>query len=142
MFDGEANTLLLSENIQAGLSTDTEKADVGMVWWREPAECSLINRCTDVGPRPQDIKYARPSSYHKGVVIASFCDGHVKQLSDDIDYEVYQRLMAPYDRRAGLPVNIMEDPILDWWQQSGATPTLVVGSFEPCMTAQRFGTHP
>jgi prepilin-type processing-associated H-X9-DG protein len=101
--DGATNTLLLSENLQSGLWTDTEEADVGMVWWREPAECSRINRCTDVGRRPQDIKYARPSSPHGGVLIVSFCDGHQKQLLDTIDYKVYQQLMAPDDNAAGLP---------------------------------------
>jgi type II secretory pathway pseudopilin PulG len=101
--DGGTSTLLLSENIQAGRWTDTEEADVGMVWWREPAECNRINRCTDVGHRPQDIKYARPSSAHGGVLVVSFCDGHEQQLRDTIDYKVYQQLMAPDDKAAGLP---------------------------------------
>jgi hypothetical protein len=101
--DGTPYTLLLSENLQAGLWTDTDEADVGMVWWRDPDECSRINRCTDVGPRPQNIKYARPSSPHGGVLVVSFCDGHQQELLDKIDYKVYQQLMAPDDKAAGLP---------------------------------------
>jgi hypothetical protein len=66
--DGAQNTLMLSENLQGGLWTDTEEANVGMVWFREPDECSGINECKDVGQRPQDIRYARPSSNHPGGV--------------------------------------------------------------------------
>jgi prepilin-type N-terminal cleavage/methylation domain-containing protein/prepilin-type processing-associated H-X9-DG protein len=109
--DGTTNTLLLSENLQAGLWTDTDKANVGMVWWREPADCNRINGCIDVGPRPQDIKYARPSSYHEGIVNAAFCDGHQQQLSEDIDYEIYQRLMAVDDEAAGLPFSGCKVPL-------------------------------
>jgi hypothetical protein len=112
--DGSSNTLLLSENLQAGLWTDTDEANVGMVWWRDPPECSRINECKDVGPRQQDIKYARPSSNHGSVFVVSFCDGHQQFLSEDIDYLTYQRLMAVDDEKAGLPVNIIEDPIDGW----------------------------
>jgi hypothetical protein len=101
--DGAANTLMLSENLQAGLWTDTEEANVGMVWFREPDECSGINRCKDVGQRPQDIRYARPSSNHAGGILATFCDGHTQFLSEEIDYTVYQHLMTPDDKAAGLP---------------------------------------
>lgn len=101
--DGGSYTLMLSENLQAGRWTDTEEANVGMVWFRKPDECSGINQCRDVGERPQKIRYARPSSNHPGGVIASFCDGHLQFLSDTIDYTVYQQLMAPDDKAAGLP---------------------------------------
>jgi hypothetical protein len=75
-----------------------------MVWFREPDECSGINRCKDVGQRPQDIRYARPSSNHPGGVLATFCDGHQQFISEKIDYSVYQHLMTPDDKGAGLPV--------------------------------------
>ena len=38
---------------------------------------------------------ARPSSEHNGGVNAAFADGHVVFLKDDIDYQVYARLMSP-----------------------------------------------
>jgi hypothetical protein len=94
---GAANTLMLSENLQAGNWTDTDEADVGMVWWDAPQECNRINRCTDVGDRPQNIQYARPSSHHANGVIVSFCDGCVLFLRDSIRYEVYGQLMSPTD---------------------------------------------
>jgi hypothetical protein len=100
--DGLANTLLLSENLQAGYWTDTAEADVGMVWHREPEPCNRINQCTDVGRRPHDIKYVRPSSHHSGIVLFAFCDGHVEALSDDMDYRLFQQMMAPNDSEAGI----------------------------------------
>jgi len=66
-------------------------------------ECSGINQCREVGQRPQDIRCARPSSNHPGGVLAAFCDGHCQFLSEKIDYSVYQHLMAPDDKGAGLP---------------------------------------
>ena len=101
--DGASTTLMLSENIQAGRWTDKEEANLGMVWHREPDECSPINACLlDAGDRPQDVRYARPSSYHPGGVMASFCDGHQLFLREDIDYRVYQHLMTPDSAAAGV----------------------------------------
>jgi prepilin-type processing-associated H-X9-DG protein len=101
--DGTAVTLLLSENIQAGKWTDTSEADLGMVWHREPESCNYINGSKDVGKGLGDIRYARPSSYHGGGAVASFCDGHVSFLSESIDYRVYQHMMTPFSHGAGLP---------------------------------------
>jgi len=100
--DGAETTLMFSENIQAGLWTDTGEADLGMVWRPVPGPCSPINQCRDAGDRPQDIRYARPSSNHSGGVVASFCDGHLQFLSEDVDYGVFQHLMTPDGKGAGL----------------------------------------
>jgi prepilin-type N-terminal cleavage/methylation domain-containing protein/prepilin-type processing-associated H-X9-DG protein len=100
--DGAAYTLMGSENLQAGFWADTEEANVGMVWLEKPERCSLINQCFDASNRPQDLQYARPSSRHPGGVIATFCDGHLQFLGDDIDYQVYQHLMTPDSQAAGV----------------------------------------
>jgi prepilin-type processing-associated H-X9-DG protein len=107
--DGTSTTLMLSENLQAGWWTDTEKADLGMVWWDSPGDCNNINHCQGAGRRLHDIQYARPSSNHKGGVNCAFCDGHTQFLSDRIDYRVYQQLMAPDDKAAGLPGELPKD---------------------------------
>lgn len=102
--DGAQYTLMLSENCQAGMWTDTEEADVGMVWFRKPEDGLAVNQGKDdVDLRPHDVRFARPSSRHPGGVIATFCDGHSQFLSEMIDYTVYQQLMAPDDKAAGLP---------------------------------------
>ncbi len=106
--DGTASTLLLSENIQAGRWTDTTEANLGMVWRRSPGPASMINQGKNAGDRPQDVKYARPSSHHRGIVVASFCDGHVVFLDEEIDYRVYQHLMTPDSGAAGVP-GLLED---------------------------------
>ena len=107
--DGASNTLLLSENIQAGRWSDTSEADLGMVWHQQPESCSRINQFKDVGTRPQHIKYARPSANHPGGVIVSFCDGRQQFLDEGIDYRVYQHLMSPDSRTAGLPGELDEN---------------------------------
>jgi prepilin-type processing-associated H-X9-DG protein len=100
--DGTNYTLMGSENLQAGFWADTEEANVGMVWLEKPERCSPINQCFDAGARPQDIQYARPSSRHPGGVIATFCDGHLQFLRENIDYQVYQHLMTPDSQAAGV----------------------------------------
>ncbi len=109
--DGASYTVLLSENIQAGRWTDTTEANLGMVWSRSPGPCSRINQCSDASDRPQDLKYARPSSHHPGGVVASFCDGHTIFLSDQVDYRVYQHLMIPDSSAAGVPGQFNEDDL-------------------------------
>ena len=101
--DGATYTLLLSENVQAGRWTDTTEANVGIVWREKPDKCSPINQCLDAGDRPQDLQYARPSSHHGAGAIVSFCDGHQEFLRDGIDYQVYQHLMTPDSKAAGVP---------------------------------------
>jgi hypothetical protein len=40
-------------------------------------------------------RFARPSSNHPEVVLASFVGGNVKAVYENIEYSVYQRLMTP-----------------------------------------------
>jgi len=101
--DGSTYTLLLSENVQAGLWTDTDEANVGVVWRDSPGPCNRINECRDAGDRPQGLMYARPSSNHPEGVNAYFCDGHGCFLSERVDYQVYQHLMTPNSSEAGVP---------------------------------------
>ena len=100
--DGAETTLLLSENLQSGPWTGTALADVGMGWWNPPQECSRINRCRQAPHGTHELRYARPSSNHPGGVVAVYCDGHDQFMSEAIDYAIFQRLMAPDDKAAGL----------------------------------------
>ncbi len=128
--DGSANTLMVSENIQVAnwvpLTSSTPgtrrtpivEADCGFVWSlrnavlegedptgtvgdpTNPPTTYAINE--DLGSTLSDIYHARPSSRHPGVVVATFCDGHTQVLRDNIDYKVYQHLMTPDGKKAGL----------------------------------------
>lgn len=103
--DGAQRTIMASENLQAGSwmrfssgAPVTLEAEVGLWWLASPGPCGHINRCKDnTGPLP------RPSSNHPGGVNVVFCDGHVDFITDDIDYSVYQHLMTPDSKAAGLP---------------------------------------
>ncbi|MGQ9915176.1 MAG: DUF1559 family PulG-like putative transporter [Thermogutta sp.] len=101
--DGAHRTILASENLQAvsWLPSETTvpkmKFEVGLCWKPSPGECDHINRCKESAPpRP------RPSSNHPGGVNVVFCDAHVDFITDDVDYSVYQHLMTPDSKKAGL----------------------------------------
>jgi prepilin-type processing-associated H-X9-DG protein len=125
--DGLQQTLLMSENVDAGLWTDTDEARIGMLWNADgsidqtknpphlvpPHDFMQINRGIglselDPGRKEPSRKldpatYARPSSYHPGGVNVVFCDGHVQFLSEKIDYYVYCLLMSTNGERVRMP---------------------------------------
>jgi prepilin-type N-terminal cleavage/methylation domain-containing protein len=107
--DGTGTTLLVSENVDARRRTEvgfggwlssgsTSEGDTGMVWMeqgqasinREAGEHDVSNRV--------DPRLARPSSRHTGFVMATFCDGHTDRLNEEIDGDVYARLMTPHGK--------------------------------------------
>jgi len=119
--DGASNTLMFSENLQATSWVPMAQAsggpparrmpretDVGLLWTPvRNMSCSQgndivgINDCRDAQPGP--LRFARPSSYHPGVVIASFCDGRQVILREGIDWTVYKHVMTPWSEKAGIP---------------------------------------
>ena len=48
-------------------------------------------------------RFSRPASLHPEVFIAAFCDGHTQEISEGIDYKVYQQLMTPNGQKAREP---------------------------------------
>jgi len=107
--DGLENTLLLTENVDSGDWTDSTEANVAFVWVAnvvegrpDPAERLLrINQRTGEGDG--SMRFARPSSHHVGGVNVVYCNGRTQWLSQDVDYEVFLRLMTPRDEEARLP---------------------------------------
>ncbi len=125
--DGAAQTLMFSENLQAGnwmgsaatvlplpaWGSGSKVLDylVGMFWTTTKANPSTsattpsgINQCL-TGPLVQATgagSGTMPSSNHPGVVVATYCDGHQDVLSQDISYGVYASLMAPDDVTCGI----------------------------------------
>ena len=107
--DGAATTLLISENIDATMWenytdsanwTGTGEFQVGFNWQTDGS--LRINYPNARGT------YPRPSSYHPGGVIASFCDGHQQFLKDSISPVVYHHLMTPDSNVAGIPGSLSE----------------------------------
>jgi prepilin-type N-terminal cleavage/methylation domain-containing protein/prepilin-type processing-associated H-X9-DG protein len=111
--DGLGQTLMLSENLNAGSYTDITKALVGMLWFNAlPTSSSNPERLVNgrwsgwtIGTANQtfsDNTRARPSSFHPGGVNAVFCDSSTKFLREDIDYTVYRTLMTTSGQDASL----------------------------------------
>ena len=49
-----------------------------------------------------DIIHARPASMHPGICVFTFCDGHVRTISQDINYRIYKQLMTPNGGNTGI----------------------------------------
>jgi prepilin-type processing-associated H-X9-DG protein len=120
--DGASMTLLVSENVNALTWYTTEESLNGFIWEEDPwaekdtpgsrlsqHQTHRINSGIDELPDTVTLgqisnvasqaaswmKYARPSSRHSGGVNVVFADGHGQFLSEDIDYQVYARLVTP-----------------------------------------------
>lgn len=134
--DGTRHTLLISENLQAGQWLGQEEEPLtkelaqGMLWWpdrdkleeeKEKNEKAKVVIAVN-GDRDEALVeevdpkfYARPSSYHPGGVIATFCDGHSQFINEQIDYLVYQLLMTPDGANALVAGNdVAPSPVPDW----------------------------
>jgi prepilin-type processing-associated H-X9-DG protein len=95
--DGLATTILFSENIDAGQWTSPNEGCTSITWERtEPPRGKgfYLNELTGSG----ECKYPRPSSFHEGGAVVTFCDGHSQFVHEGIEYSVYQQLMTPNGR--------------------------------------------
>ncbi len=94
--DGKANTLLLSENLDA-----THWSNVGseaascMVWWIDPVSTPIGGTG---GPTPAGYEKARPSSNHLEGVNIIMASNAGRLLSFDTDYNVYKSMLAVRDQ--------------------------------------------
>jgi prepilin-type processing-associated H-X9-DG protein len=107
--DGLGTTLLMSENADTRVWSDTNERYAGFTWHHvdgqpgpqaiSPLASMGINVLTGQSkknfPQAPALGYARPSSFHQGGVNTAFCDGHVRFIGDKISYRVYQALMTP-----------------------------------------------
>jgi hypothetical protein len=102
--DGMSSTLLLSENTVPYDWYDTTESKLGMVWFPtkkdgKPSPCGQLAKINnDLDAEHDGYYYSRPSSFHRGGFVATFCDGHTRFLSEDIDYVVYCLLLSPNGR--------------------------------------------
>ncbi|MDO4586138.1 MAG: DUF1559 domain-containing protein [Planctomycetia bacterium] len=119
--DGQTNTVLLSENVQAGGLWSSEEYEVGFCWpvnWDDNGNIVGLAYTTDPSlsyneySAPLRInRYqkdwtggavpitARASSLHPGIVVAAFVDGSMKNINENVDLEVLIRVMAPNDKK-------------------------------------------
>ena len=132
IYDGAGNTIMFTENVNAGANTVN-----GSKTWADPAvrSCGFlfpvvpaagltfrnasqavdvtlgnpyINRQKNVGT---DGAAPFPNSRHIGIIVASFCDGAVKVLDENIAADVSVRLMTPGGARPRSLAGFAEDPL-------------------------------
>ncbi len=107
--DGSAYTLLLSENLDAGLWTDSDEAKNGFLWapgnaeGNHTPECPVLFINQERGRGDGSVRFARPSSEHEGGVMAIFCDGRTKFINQRIDFRIYCSWMTPDGQNAMQP---------------------------------------
>ena len=126
--DGANTTLLISENSHkkenlaswlspAGNDPEIYEQLYGMVWFvYDPTQPGSAPTLTGAqAPISQDAGYsesdflgpyfARPASEHPEIFIAVFAGGNTRQISNNIEYSVYQRLLTPNGSRVVDPEN-------------------------------------
>jgi prepilin-type N-terminal cleavage/methylation domain-containing protein len=121
IYDGAGNTIMFAENVNAGKDVLTGAAtwanpsirSCGFIYgvnsgspatfgqlqniaFTPPASAQLsANRFINQEKNGVDGGAPYPNSRHIGIVVASFCDGTVKTLTENIDRGVYVRLITP-----------------------------------------------
>jgi len=120
--DGTTNTVMLSENIDARFWIDTgtwsgnrfaspfNPYQVGFVWQDSTNFVNIApNRnkgqsTNQANESPSTSwNFCRPSANHPQAFNVAFCDAHVRNLNEGIDYVVWAALMAPNHRYATRP---------------------------------------
>ncbi len=132
IYDGAGNTIMFTENVNAGANTVTSSktwADpsvrscgflfpvipaAGITFrnmWQAP-DATLgnpyINKQKNAGT---DGAAPFPNSRHIGIIVVSFCDGTVKLLDENIAADVYVRLITPGGARPRSLAGFAEDPL-------------------------------
>ena len=110
--DGKSFTIMLSENTGAiDWRTAPNERFAEILWFPEnpipgPAP-GFVKPNEDyrqqLGSLDTNDRYARPSSWHPGGYVATFCDGNTRFVSQDIDYFLYARLMTSRGERTQDP---------------------------------------
>ncbi len=144
IFDGAGNTIMFTENVNAGQNTGGLPAFQpagGVGTWADPSirSCGFIvpvvagsaapgtfgNMNTIVAPVAGGSAFINafkngpdggspfPNSKHLGIIVASFCDGTVRALTENIDQNVYTRLVTPNGavKRTGIAGFFPESPL-------------------------------
>jgi prepilin-type N-terminal cleavage/methylation domain-containing protein/prepilin-type processing-associated H-X9-DG protein len=111
--DGAQQTIMLSENLNAGSWSSPLAADaagaipqrqVGVVWWSTAGSLPWTGSVPGqvaINSETNDARFkARPSSNHPGGVNAVMADGHSEFISDRVDYGVFCEQMISNQTKA------------------------------------------
>jgi len=120
-YDGTTNTIMLTENRDAGpWRAAFREVDSQILWFpygeaqatppsppTPSATFILVNMytCTDGSTEPasDSVRRARPSSEHPGGFYISLCDGSTRYVAQEIEYGLYARLMTSRGARTRPP---------------------------------------
>lgn len=103
--DGLTDTIMLSENLNAGECFDSSEEKVGFVWidsFTKSDDGTLLpaldtTRLLGINQKSNEassMKLARPSGNHVDGVNVAFCDGSTKFLNSNIDYVAYVHFLT------------------------------------------------
>jgi prepilin-type N-terminal cleavage/methylation domain-containing protein len=108
--DGAANTIMFSENVNAGITSwanpDMRSTSFFMPLDAASAVAAAFGSAQSMAApgTPWRINQAKagpegtspyPNSNHAGLVVMAFCDGTVRPIQENIDAGVYTRLITP-----------------------------------------------
>lgn len=108
--DGTTNTLMISENLDAGNWTTLQENRIGFTWSLNdsgvpvPADSGINQRkgqAVFAGSGSDQGLWA-PTSNHPMVVNVGFADGHVRTLNEAVSYLVYAQLCTPRGAAFGM----------------------------------------
>jgi hypothetical protein len=106
--DGLSDTIMLSENLDAGEWRENAEPRVGIVWRWVPTMRASGPSYVGVPLGFDDPRYAayheaRPSSGHVDGVNVAFCNQHVAFIQSQIDTRVPAEMMCPGGKNARWP---------------------------------------
>lgn len=101
--DGLNQTLLLSENLDAGLWSDSAEPQVAFLWTTDAGGPPIHAINERRGKGDGSVAFARPSSWHVGGVNAVFCSGRVQFVAEKITPVVWAQMMSSDDRGTQQP---------------------------------------
>lgn len=108
-YDGISHTVLISENVDAGLWTDTDEANIGFVFTTygpdapQSLERNIWRLNSRIGKGEGTIESARPSSYHLNGFNIARCDGASQFINEDIDVIAWAALLMTNSEEARYP---------------------------------------
>lgn len=87
--------------------------NLGFVWFKDNTIVRPNSKLTNSMPT-LPMQFAYPSSRHSGVFNVLLADGAVRTLDEDIDFDVYQKMVCPDD--AMLTKNKLDGGLLNDWE--------------------------
>ena len=120
--DGQTNTILFAENVNAGKWNSAKTLDIAFVVgldrikFANPGSDQTCLKIAGANLGPYGVAGGNiprhtpsPSNNHEGTSIYGFADGAARQISDKIDPLVYLRLMTPNGHRFGQTLDGLEN---------------------------------